>query len=170
MEEEAAVEFAKNELKDLGLLPDGDYRLEVDVITSYEKTVVFFHTYNGLEIFSDMETQEGEGEGEGIGIRINKNGLSTLLYCWRDIVPVSGSNTGSEASIIDEVEATELYKKEVVKEHPEAADVVDDWSVFVSPAYRYAEGKSIKIWVFSQDEKYYRNTVFIDMHTGEVVE
>jgi len=160
MEEEAAIDFAKNELKELGILPNREYRIEADVIQSFEKSVYFYHTYNGLDIISDEE--------DGIIVRINKNGLKSLQYYWSEIVPVSGTNSVSDDSMIDESEAIEIYKRELAKNHPEIAEEVENWPVVVSKAYRYTGGKSVKVWVCS-DGELYLNSIFVDMLTGELV-
>ena len=160
MDEETSIELAKNELKDLGLLPNSEYSIEVDVIQPFEKNIYFLPVYNGLDIVSDEE--------DGIIVCINKNGLDTLQYYWRDIVPVSDTNPISTDSLLDENEAMKVYKRELARNHPEIAEEGDDWPIIVSQVYRYIDGNSVKAWVFSDGQKYL-NPIYIDMLTGEPI-
>lgn len=166
--DDEAVDKALKILGDLGLAPEGSYRARVSSMNravlnldgnqpsspeAVEYTVMFYQTYNGLDIISDEE--------DGIIVTFDKFGLTSLNYKWRNMKFIEKSPLTStelitkeqaEAIYIDTMCLAELY------EGPAGP--------FIDQVYLQTDQEVRIVWVCALND-YYTNALFIDMQTGE---
>ena len=69
--------------------------------------------------------------------------------------------------MLNENQARQIY----MEEFPERYQIpkgTAKMEILISQAYRYVDGKLVKAWVFSDEEKYL-NPIYIDMLTGKLI-
>lgn len=168
MTDAQAEAFAKDTLKDLGLLPDGDYRIRIERMESQipehggssEKpvtvqiTVLFLRTYRGIDVMCR--------EGNGISVTIVKDGLGDLRYLWRNMELLNANSCGKEPLSSDD--ALTVYRENWDTIHGTCCDPNPE--PVIKQAY-FQQGDICRpAWVICDDAEYL-NAVYIDMFTGE---
>lgn len=165
-DESTAVNMAKSKLSDLGLLPDGGYRIEVSKSVRQklnlesggvsqpevmDYSVKFYRQLNGMDLLSD--------EDDGIVVDINRSGVSRLSYRWRNMK----INKLTAAKIISKDAAKNIYIDDMASKCAETR--IDAKQ---SSAYALLDGKVIPVWIFSEGEQY-SNITAVNAITGEVI-
>lgn len=171
-----AISVAEDILEEQGLLPNGNYRASVSKIQrvkldlsggkknapeTIEYVVSFYRTYNGIDVLSDQEV--------GILVSFDAKGLTELRYLWREL-DCNSDIKNVTTDILTISQASEIFEKEI---EAGTSIVVDSagtskHNTYVSIAYMQIEGTVRPVYVFSTDTNY-TNSIFVDMHTGEVL-
>lgn len=171
-----AISVAEDILEEQGLLPDDNYRASVSKIQrvkldlsgksknvpeTIEYVVSFYRTYNGIDVLSNQE--------DGILVSFDTKGLTELRYLWREMDYNSDIKNGT-TDILTISQASEIFEKEIEAGTSVIVDSADKntYNTYVSVAYMQIEGKVRPVYVFSTDTNY-ANSIFVDMHTGEVL-
>lgn len=170
MTDAQAEVFAKDTLKGLGLLPDGDYRIRIERMESQipehggsaekpvtvEITVLFLRTFRGIDVMCR--------EDNGISVTIVKDGLAELRYLWRDMELRDIDNDGKEPLSSDS--ALTVYRDNWDTIHGSCCDPNPE--PVIKQAYFQRGDICRPAWVICDNEEYL-NAVYIDMFTGELL-
>lgn len=166
--EAQAISRAKEYLDILGLLPQDDYLIKTSTVVREELdvfnetagpaetvswTIRFYQTYNGVPVVSK--------DDNGIIMTISENGLHSLQYNWKTIVPVAQSMTMNSVKTLSENEAIEKYCNKVN---------LKNWDINSNISYRqvylYQDNEVIPAWVFGTEDAFFE-PVYINAITGE---
>lgn len=162
-----AAAMAEQALADLGLLPQGDYRIGISRIQrtgldlnggeaaseTIEITARFYRTCNGVDVLSDKK--------DGILLCLQKGGIARLHYLWRDMETAENPRENPDGTLpLDQAKA--IWQRDF---HTALRGEIPENPV-ITTAYLQRENTVSPVWVFSTDEDYI-NPICVDMYTGE---
>jgi hypothetical protein len=169
MTDAAAEAYAKDTLRELDLLPGGDYRIVVDRMESeipahggsaenpvtLEISVTFIRTYKEIDVMCS--------DGNGIRLTICKDGMSNLQYLWRHLEIQEAAAVKNPLSAED---AHRIYLDNWDTLHGDCCE--PNMEPVIKQAYFQKAAIMHPAWVISDNDEYL-NAIYIDMLTGEIL-
>ena len=170
--EAQAISRAKEYLDTLGLLPQDDYLIKTSTVVREELdvfnetagpaeivswTIRFYQTYNGVPVVSK--------DNNGILMTVSENGLHSLQYNWKNIVPAARTMTMNSTRVtLSENEAIEKYCNKIDLKNLDANS-----NIAYRQVYLYQDNEVIPAWVFGTEDAFFE-PVYIDAITGDRLE